>query len=221
MYCPQCGVNNDRGETTCYICGSGLPSSAVFVSDTPGRPARIKAAPAVEKQGTVGDRALALFFDSCLLAAILAIGAAWQTGESGKLDPADNRVLATAIGSMFILMLLYHTILEGAFGATLGKAMMGLRVRAIGGSNRFLGALIRNVLRLVDSQGLYLVGFLFAMFTQRGQRIGDLAGKTVVLENRMSNAVRGGLMALWLILIIAACWFAWSLCPTCRPMVPR
>jgi uncharacterized RDD family membrane protein YckC len=220
MYCPQCGVNNDRGESVCYICGSGLPSAAAFVTETPGRPARVKAPVAVEKQGTVGDRALALFFDRALLAATIAIAAAWLTADAGKIDPSDKWA-AGYIAAIVVVMLLYHTVLEGAFGATLGKAMMALRVRSTPGHNRFLGALIRNVLRAVDSQGLYLVGFLSAMFTQRGQRLGDLAGHTVVMETRMNNGLRAGLMALWLILILAALWFAWALCPTCRPMVPR
>src|SRR5687767_14270172 len=105
MYCPQCGVNNDRGETVCYICGAGLPSSTAFVADKPGRPGRVKAAPAVEKQGTVGDRTLAFLFDRTLLASLLMIGVAWQTSESGKIDPNDGRVLgaviAVGVGLMF------------------------------------------------------------------------------------------------------------------------
>jgi uncharacterized RDD family membrane protein YckC len=128
---------------------------------------------------------------------------------------------ASIAGITFLLMLLYHVILEGAFGTTLGKAMMALRVRSTGGRGRFVAVVIRNVFRVVDAIGLYLVGFLFAMFTERGQRIGDLVGGTVVMEGRGSTMFRAGMMVLWAVLVGVAIFTAWSICPDCRVAVPR
>lgn len=222
MYCTQCGVNNDRGESACYICGAAMPTSLAFVTDTPGRPApRSKAAPAAEKVASVGDRTLALIFDRALLASALMVFAAWQTSTAGRIDPTGIWFFASAAGLTFLLMLLYHVILEGAFGTTLGKAMMALRVRTSGDRGRFVAVVIRNVFRLIDSIGLYLIGFLFAMFTTRTQRIGDLVGGTVVMEGRGSNVLRAGLMVLWLIIVGAAIFTAWSICPDCRVVLPR
>ena len=137
MYCTQCGVNNDRGESACYICGAAMPTSLAFVTDTPGRPApRSKAAPAAEKVASVGDRTLALIFDRALLASALMVFAAWQTSTAGRIDPTGIWFFASAAGLTFLLMLLYHVILEGAFGTTLGKAMMALRVRPSGDRGR-------------------------------------------------------------------------------------
>lgn len=181
-----------------------MPSAAAFAPETPGRPARVKAAPVAEKQATVGDRALALIFDRALLASVLMILAAWQTNTYGRIHPSGVMFFASIAGITFLLMLLYHVILEAAFGTTLGKAMMALRVRTTGDRGRFVAVVIRNVFRLVDAIGLYLVGFLFAMFTQRGQRIGDLVGGTVVMEGRSSGMFRAAMMLLWLVLVAAA-----------------
>ena len=221
MYCTQCGVNNDRGESNCYICGAPIATSLSFAADTPGRPARSKMAGAVEKQATVGDRTLALLFDRALLGSILMMLAAWQTTAAGNFDPSGVWFLATAAGIVFLLMLLYHVVLEGVFGTTIGKAMMALRVRTSGDRSRFVAVVIRNVFRVIDSIGLYLVGFLFAMFTDRGQRVGDLVGGTVVMEGRGSRMFRAGMMLLWAVLVATAVFTAWSICPDCRLAVPR
>jgi len=44
------------------------------------------------------------------------------------------------------------------------------------------GAVIRNLLRLVDGLFFYLVGALFAFSSPRGQRLGDRAAHTVVVR---------------------------------------
>ncbi|HEU4521723.1 MAG TPA: RDD family protein, partial [Thermoanaerobaculia bacterium] len=155
-------MNNDRGEANCYICGASLPSLGSPVVDVPGR-RRKSSAPATQRQATVGDRALALIFDRVTLAAFLMIIGAWQTSSAGRLDPNATSVIVSSVSIAVVLMVLYHVVLEAAFGTTLGKAMMALQVRTTGGQNRFVAALIRNALRLVDSIGFYLLGFLFAM----------------------------------------------------------
>ena len=219
MYCVQCGVNNDRGETRCYICDAALPLVDVPVQAAPR--ARNKPARATERQGTVGDRALALIFDRVALAALLMIVAAWYTAAAGSIDPNATSSLIAGVALAAGVMLLYHVALEAAFGTTLGKSMMALEVRTVDGRGRFMAALLRNVLRFVDSVGFYVLGFLFAMFTQRGQRVGDLLAGTIVVERAADPRMRAGMMALWVVLVGAAVWFAWRLCPTCRVMLPR
>ncbi|HUP47262.1 MAG TPA: RDD family protein [Thermoanaerobaculia bacterium] len=218
MYCPHCGVNNDRGESSCYICGKPLPASNTAADVSP-RPGRKSASPAAEVQGTVGDRTLALLFDHALIGAVLAILAAWQTAERGVLDPGSGWVLAAGGSIAFVAVILYHSLLEGTIGTTLGKSMMALTVRSTGERPRFVAALLRNVLRIVDAIGFYLVGFLFAMFTRRRQRVGDLVGGTVVMETRSRTVLRAGMMVLWLVLVGSALATARSICPTCRPDV--
>ncbi len=56
----------------------------------------------------------------------------------------------------------YYVVCEAAAGATLGKRMVGIRV--------------------VDALFFYLVGFLFALTSTRGQRLGDRAAHTIVVR---------------------------------------
>ena len=157
-----------------------------------------------ELPATVGDRALALIFDRVLLitAAAAVIGV--------PAFDADNRHGLTIAASILMgTFFVYHVLLEGTLGTTLGKAMMGLQLRP-GARPLFVAALLRNLVRLVDAQGAYAVGFLTATFTRNGQRLGDLAGGTQVVDRRATALFRGGMMALWLVLVAIAAWLAWS-----------
>ena len=205
MYCPSCGVNNDRGEKACYICGAALPSVAEpVVAPGPAKTRRPTISSAAELPATVGDRALALIFDRILLtaAATAVIGV--------PAFDADNRHgLTIAVSILLGAFFVYHVLLEGTVGTTLGKAMMGLRLRP-GARPLFVGALLRNLVRPIDAQAAYAVGFLTATFTRNGQRLGDLAGGTQVVDRRAPALFRGGMMALWLVLVAIAAWLTWS-----------
>src|SRR5439155_22411191 len=63
-----------------------------------------------------------------------------------------------------------------------GRRWTGLRVVRSGGQPvGFVASAIRNLLRLVDFlPSMYLVGITSILVTQRNQRLGDLAGDTVV-----------------------------------------
>lgn len=79
----------------------------------------------------------------------------------------------------------YLVLLEGSFGATLGKLVLGIRVRRPDGSRIGLGAaLIRNLARVVDAFPYvipYLVGGIAVSRSDTKQRFGDRWGKTVVV----------------------------------------
>jgi uncharacterized RDD family membrane protein YckC len=77
----------------------------------------------------------------------------------------------------------YYIVCEAATGTTLGKRMVGIRVVDEDGDRATLGAsVIRNLLRLVDALFFYLVGFLFAVTSARGQRLGDRVAHTIVVR---------------------------------------
>ena len=227
VYCPHCGVKNDRGESECYICGKRLPSLTVVAADTPQRPQRKVAEPA-ESLATVGDRALALLFDRGVIVAVMIVLVAWQTARDGAIDPRSRWIAGSGIAIFAAAVFLYHFLLEAAFRTTLGKAMMGLRVQTSDRRGRVVAAALRNVLRIADAQILYLIGFLSAVFTRQRQRIGDIAAGTVVMERRNNARLRGGMMLLWLVIVVGALLTARSLCPTCsvtpwrglRPALP-
>ena len=77
----------------------------------------------------------------------------------------------------------YYVACEAATGATLGKRLVGIRVVGEDGEQVTFGAaVVRNLLRVVDALFFYLVGFLFALTSTRGQRLGDRAAHTVVVR---------------------------------------
>ncbi len=105
-------------------------------------------------------------------------------------------VSADAAAGMMMLMYFiasvgYAVVLEWFWhGQTLGKRLLGLRVQdAYGLRLRFSQILMRNLLRAVDSlPALYLVGVVAMLCTRRAQRLGDLAGNTMVI--RLTRPVR-------------------------------
>ena len=61
--------------------------------------------------------------------------------------------------------------------------MVGIRVVGEDGEHVTFGAaLVRNLVRVVDSLFFYLVGFMFALTSKRGQRLGDRAARTIVVR---------------------------------------
>jgi uncharacterized RDD family membrane protein YckC len=85
---------------------------------------------------------------------------------------------------IFVLLALgYYVFCEAATGATLGKRMVGIHVVGEDGEHLTFGAaVIRNLLRLVDCLFFYLVGAIFALTSQQGQRLGDRAAHTLVVR---------------------------------------
>ena len=118
-------------------------------------------------------------------------------------------------GTALLVAFIYYWLQEGAFGATMGKAIIGLRVTRPDGSVPGLGSsAIRNAFRLVDGLPLYMPGFFVAAFTRGRRRLGDFAAKTFVLEHAVPIGERVAVVFLWLAGISAAVWGAWMMCPT-------
>lgn len=83
----------------------------------------------------------------------------------------------------FALVAGYYILCESATGATLGKRMVGIRVVGEDGEHITFGAaVVRNLLRFVDALFFYFVGFIFAILSKRGQRLGDRAAHTIVVR---------------------------------------
>ncbi len=90
---------------------------------------------------------------------------------------------AAAIFIYFAISIGYNIVLEWYWrGQTLGKRLLHLRVVDERGFNlRFSQVVIRNLLRAVDMlPGFYLVGGLACLVSRKAQRLGDIAGGTIV-----------------------------------------
>lgn len=78
----------------------------------------------------------------------------------------------------------YYAVLEGLFGATIGKRLAGLRVTDLDG--RRIGwqpAILRNLARLLDALPfLYLLGGILTLSSRQHQRLGDRFARTIVIR---------------------------------------
>jgi uncharacterized RDD family membrane protein YckC len=134
----------------------------------------------------LGRRTVAIIIDGLLLSAVVAglfFALASHHGSTYSLS-GGKAILFYAVAIFFPL--LYHSILEGSSGATLGKAIAGVRVRnKDGGRAGFGRALVRNILRIIDGLFYYLVGWIIAMASgPRRTRLGDMVGGTVVVRSK-------------------------------------
>jgi len=104
--------------------------------------------------------------------------------ETREIDWSDPLALGM-VGLYAGLQFLYTFSLEWAFGRTLGKRAIGIRVCRIDGSRvGFRGALLRNLLRIFDATFvLAIVGVAFMVITSRRRRLGDIVAGTMVVED--------------------------------------
>lgn len=91
-----------------------------------------------------------------------------------------------------VVMLFVYSFLEGTYGATPGKWLLGIRVISMDTLKPcgFGRALLRNLLRFVDGFFNYLVGILIVAYTENQQRVGDLAARTIVIRVSKGEWVR-------------------------------
>lgn len=213
MYCPHCGVNNDRNEPNCFVCEKPMPNFDAPASSA-GRKRPERRDTAQLTIASVGDRMIALLFDRVMVASIVLVGTAWAA-EANYRFSSPIWAGAALLGTFVTATFLYHFISEAAFLTTVGKAAMGLHVGIEDGHNRAGSVALRNLLRLIDGIGMYLVGFLFATFSLRRQRVGDRVGHTFVVEWPIARGGRAAVMALLVAIAVAAIWMSSALCPSC------
>ena len=199
MSCTACGTENPVEARFCLACGAALTASGDL-----GVGLRV---------ARLGDRLLAVILDTALLAAVFAVVGMWAAVRWGGVTPSGFEVTGApallTIGAVAVMGFLYYWLFEGLFGATIGKAITGITVCALGGGECGMKrSLIRNVLRLVDGFAVYLVGFLVAVFSKKRQRLGDHLAGTYVVERVVGGLWRVLLVVVWLVVIGAAIWSA-------------
>mgnify|MGYP000350745923 CR=1 FL=1 len=127
----------------------------------------------------VGWRALATVIDTGLLA-IVAYVIAWLGGTTTE---AGFELRGGPFFLMTLIMLAYYITLEGLFGSTVGKMILGLRVVKLDGSAiSWRASVVRNLLRFVDGIVFYLVGAILIWTSPQRQRLGDRLAETVVIR---------------------------------------
>lgn len=221
MYCPSCGVKNEDGTVECFVCGKSLPSS-LLVDLSPQtsrpRPTLSRATAAIGPTAArLGDRLIALILDSMFISAVVLVVAAAILSRWPHVLEGQKvwTLVAVSAGGVLLIAFIYYWLQEGAFGATMGKGIIGVHVARQDGSKPGLGmAAIRNAFRLLDALPFYVIGFFVALFSRGRRTLGDYAAGTFVLERAaVPVGERIAVVFLWLAGISAAVWGAWVLCP--------
>jgi uncharacterized RDD family membrane protein YckC len=135
----------------------------------------------------IGPRLVATLIDLVILAVVIGvIVAAFGDTTTTTSDDSFSAEFDLGAGGTLLVSVAafsYYWLMEAFLGATVGKLVVGLRVRSLDGGPVGLGqAAIRTVLRIIDGLFFYLVAALVVAATPKNQRIGDLAAKTVVVR---------------------------------------
>jgi uncharacterized RDD family membrane protein YckC len=216
MFCPDCGWRNPDIASVCEMCKKPLPAQGGRKTVAPPPPVVGVRAISGTQVARLGDRMIAVVLDTVLVAAAFAVAGMWAAKRWGGVTEGGfsltQKPALFAIGAALFFGFVYTFLLEGAFGATLGKAMTGVQVRMTHGGKCTMGAsLVRNLLRIVDALAGYLVGFVIAIFSKQRQRLGDRVAGTVVVEHAPRAAVRALAVILWLAAVGGGAYGAWAI----------
>ncbi len=139
----------------------------------------------------------------------LVIGLAAEASGAQVPEFATEDAGARLISGLFgvIGYILYTSICEAYYGATLGKMILGLFVVDKKGEQISFGAaLVRSLLFYVDQFFFGLVGYMVMKDNPLHQRLGDKAAGTVVIkrsEVRGSEVPSGCMMIIVLVVALA------------------
>lgn len=194
MFCPSCGTEAVEGIQRCAKCGSPVGGAGAMLDSAAGQAAPI---------ASLGDRLLALIVDTVLLGALFALVGTWIAVQRGGLTATGFSLTGAPAGITIALVtiagLAYYWLLEGVFGATLGKMLIGIQVRRKDESlPRLRASFLRNIFRIVDGIGVYLVGLIVAVLSARRQRIGDHVAGTIVVRHQLARAIKATAAAVYL-----------------------
>jgi uncharacterized RDD family membrane protein YckC len=176
--CQQCGAPALPDAKFCETCGAQLhtevepqPQSVPSYAPAPTYQAPSYAA-ALPYQG-VPIRFVAILIDTIIIAIIAGIlSIPFQSQLSGAVS--------------LLIFLLYFILLEGAYGQTVGKMAVKIKVvREDGTKIDYMDAVVRNILRLIDLIPYfipYLLGAILMWTSDMKQRLGDRVAHTVVVK---------------------------------------
>jgi uncharacterized RDD family membrane protein YckC len=245
MECPHCHKETTPKSKTCRFCGRSIPPAQYLLeqsgiledSDIVEGAAHSRSEKPQPRQpeddldespyqvATLGDRFLAFILDSAFLFGAFAIVDSWVFMRWGVADGAELKLSLAALliaeSLNVVILFVYFWLLEASFGATPGKAIVGIRVVRTADTPALKAFAIRNALRLVDGLGFYLVGAAVAGCSAIHRRVGDMCAGTAVIEEEFGYPVKIGSVLLWLALVAGAIWSVPRICTTNLAIHPR
>jgi len=231
MECPFCLCQIAAYSKQCKHCGRAVPPGQYLLEESgivePTSSASLgcaaKRAPGTQEQyryARLGDRFIAFVLDTAFLFGLFVLVDSWAFMRWGLVEGTELRLttgsLLIAITMNAALLFLYGFLLEAAWGATLGKAMVGIKVAGAGRPRSISNCALRNLLRIIDGLGFYLVGTAVAACSAARQRVGDIYARTVVVEESFGSSVRVAVVVLWIASLAGAGWAVPRICSVNR-----
>jgi len=134
----------------------------------------------------VGSRIVAVIIDSIILGVVFVVLGVIMGVSIWSAATDFTAIIGSMIGLYAVMALVglaYFTYFEGSAGQTLGKKLVGITVVKDGGRPAtYADALVRTLLRIIDGQIAYLIGFILVLATENKQRIGDMLANTLVVK---------------------------------------
>ncbi len=201
-FCNQCGTKLQEIDHFCGNCG--LAQKNEVQKEPPASsvppPTEPEAAQNSTNQQTkykgVGIRFVAQIVDSLICLIMFGIIGSFVAGLVGGTT-TDGFELEGSPAAMvqlltLVVSILYFTILESYWnGQTLGKKITGIQVICEDGSlPTFSISCIRNIMRIVDGFGFYLVAAIFVWTSSTNQRLGDRVAHTYVVKKNVKRTVQ-------------------------------
>ena len=170
------------------------------------------------RTATLGDRLIAFALDCAFLFGLFTALDAWVFM---RWSIVDGTVLKLTVASLLVaeslnagIFFLYFWLMETSFGSTLGKVIVGIRVVQTTQRRPLKAFAIRNLFRIVDGFGFYLVGVVVASCSRIHRRLGDICAGTVVIESRFAYGLKTAAVVLWMAVLAGAVWCVPKICKT-------
>jgi uncharacterized RDD family membrane protein YckC len=225
MECPHCHRQTSQHTERCTSCGELIAAAQYlleesgvvpFATEAPIATRVVEPGVAWGRLATLGDRFIAFVLDTMFLFGVSTVVDAWVflrwSVVAGPQLNVTWAALLIALGLNSTISFAYVWLLEASFGATLGKAIVGIRVTRTNGRNAFAASAIRNLFRHVDGLGFYLVGGLVAACSRFRQRLGDIYAGTAVVEEEFGVGIKTAAVLLWTTAFVGACWVLPHIC---------
>ncbi|MGZ4894702.1 MAG: RDD family protein [Halobacteriota archaeon] len=203
-YCESCGALLPGAEPQPPLTTTPEPQAEAPRESTPAYappPPVYQPPPSAEpvagmRYEGVAIRFVAILIDIIILAIITGIVTApFNTPSSISVTNASGVPMVTTIPNPFaaiggliaaVIDFLYFTGLQGAYGQTVGKMAVKIKVvREDGSKIGYTEAAIRTILFIIDAIPYfipYLLGAILIWTSDKKQRLGDRAAHTVVVK---------------------------------------
>jgi uncharacterized RDD family membrane protein YckC len=138
---------------------------------------------------SVGRRYLGALIDYIIYIVIYSV-CLYALGNAAIDEEGDTMYALTGAAAFFIIVgswfLIFPVIEAINNGQTIGKAIVGVRVKKMNGEKAGFGRLlVRHLFDFVDYMPFFgIVGVIVAANTDNKQRVGDLVAQTIVVSSR-------------------------------------